>query len=248
MSPRILVWDLENSPGLGWFYGSTYQTNIAKVEKPSRVMSFAAMWTDSLKIEYRSDFHDGHDTMVGRAWELLNEADGVVSWNGQGHDSPHINTEFLRAGAPLPSPYKEIDLYRVVRRKFKFHSNRLDFVSQELGIGQKLKNEGIDFWLACMNGDPKAWARFKKYNIEDVRLTFNHYHLYKSAIPKSMHPNWTLYVDGDACPKCGAVGQLQRRGHAPTVTALYPRFFCKSCGEWSQGKHAERRAEIRSAA
>jgi hypothetical protein len=103
MSAKILVWDLENSPALGWFWGSTYQTNITKVHTSSRVMSFAAKWHGSKRVEYRSDYHgaDGkfdpagnhHDGMVGRIWELLDEADAVISYNGRKHDTPHINTE-----------------------------------------------------------------------------------------------------------------------------------------------------------
>jgi hypothetical protein len=247
MSPRILFWDLENSPALGWFWGSTYQTNIIKVHQPSRVMSFAAKWRGGKKIEFYSDFHDGHDAMVARAYELLDEADAVVSYNGARHDTPHMNTEFIRTVGSLPSPYKEIDLYRVTRGKLKFQQNRLDYVTQELGIGHKVEHEGFPLWLKCMDGDEKAWARFRLYNIQDVRLTERYYDWLLPIIPGSMHPNMAVGLDG-VCPRCEKEGTLRPRGMAPTTTATYPRFRCSSCGGWSQGKKALDRADVRSMA
>jgi hypothetical protein len=258
MSAKILVWDLENSPALGWFWGSTYQTNITKVHTSSRVMSFCAKWHGSKRVEYRSDYHgaDGkfdpagnhHDGMVGRIWELLDEADAVISYNGRKHDTPHINTEFLRAGAPLPSPYKEIDLYTATRGKLKFQQNRLDFVLQELEIGKKLEHEGFELWLKCMAGDPKAWARFRDYNIRDTVETEKYFDRILPYIPASMLPNQNLYTDDDVCPKCATAGSLTPRGFAYTASAKYPRFFCTSCGGWSQSKYAVQRVDVRAAA
>lgn len=247
-APKILVHDLENSPALGWFYGNTWQTNIAKVESPSRVMSFAAGWAGSSAIEYRSDFHDGHDEMIGRYWQLIDEADVLVSYNGARHDTPHIHTEFLRVAGSLPSPVVECDLYRVIRSRFKFQSNRLDFVLQDLQIGKKIEHEGIDLWLKCLRDDPKAWARFKRYNIGDVRETRKLFTRLLPWIPQSMLPNRRLFGEPDGCPRCGLTGSLQRRGYRYTAVSRFQRFVCLGCGGWSSGGRADARSDVRSIA
>lgn len=244
--PRILTWDIENSPASGWFWGSTYNTNIVEVIQPSRVMSFAAKWRGEKTVQYFSDHHDGHDVMIEKAWELLDEADALISYNGKQHDTPHISTEILLAndGVP-PSPFREIDLYRVTKRRFKFQRNRLDFVSQELGIGEKVKHEGFGLWLKCMAGDEAAWRRFRAYNIEDVNLTERYYERLLPWIPPSMHPHFGLFAgDVDACSKCGG-HDLQRRGYARTTLATYQRFQCNACGSWSRGKKAEATVDMR---
>ena len=246
--PKILTWDIENSPALGYFYGSTYNTNIAKVVESSRVMSFAAKWYGDPAVEYRSIFHDGLDQMVARAWALLDEADAVISYNGKGHDTPHITTEFGRIGAGDPSPFKEIDLLQVVKRRMKFQQNRLDFVLQELGIGKKIQHEGIDLWIACINNDPKAWRRFKRYNINDVVQTEKLYDWLLPHIPRAMLPNHNLWTDDEVCPNCGKGGYLTRRGKTATLVAVYPRFYCTSCMTWSQGKKAINTVELRGVA
>jgi hypothetical protein len=245
VSPRILLWDIENTPLLGYAWG-TYNTNIIHVLEPQRVMSFAAKWSGAPKssVEYRSTFHDGRTEMLLRAAELLNEADAVVSYNGARHDTPHIFTEFLREGVDIPSPYREIDLWKVTRGKLKLPNNKLNTVLHEFNLGSKVEHEGFGLWLKCMAGDEKAWARFRRYNIGDVLEMEKAYQLYRPIIPQSMHPNFGLYCDGEVCPRCGAK-KPQRRGKREVGVSLYPRFWCRSCKTWSRGKYAVDRVELR---
>lgn len=249
MTPRILLWDLENTPGLGYFWGQTWKTDILKVVEPSRVMSFAAGWTDepNSKIEFRSTHHDGRQVMLQRIRTLLDEADAAVTWNGVRHDTPHISTEFLREGLAPPSPYREVDLMKVAKGKLKFHNNRLQYVSEELELGSKVHHEGFSLWLKCMAGDDRAWAAMRRYNIGDVVVLKRNYLRLKPLIPQSMHPNFNLYCDGDRCPICGST-KLQRRGYSDTSVTRFPRYQCRSCGKWSQGKFAVARADMRGAA
>lgn len=249
MSPRILVFDLENSPGLGWFWGQTWKTDIIDVVESARVMCWAAKWrgAPTRQIEFRSTFHDGRQVMLERAASLLDEADAVVSYNGAQHDSPHITTEFIREGVEIPSPYREIDLLKVTRGKLKLHSNRLASAGREFGIGAKIAHEGFGLWLKCMADDEAAWARFKRYNCGDVVLTEKYYDLLRPLIPQSQHPNWNLYCDGDVCPICGS-GALVRRGVQPTTVSLFQRYRCGDCGKWSRGKRAVAGADVRGAA
>lgn len=246
---RILLWDLESSPALGYFWGETYKTDIIQVKEPSRVICWAAKWLGEprSKVEFRSVFHDGRDVMLERIAGLLDEADAAITYNGARFDSPHIRTEFLREGIDIPSPYVETDLYRVTRGKLKMHSNRLQSVLHEFDLGSKVQHEGFPLWLKCLDGDEKAWSRMRKYNIGDVVELEKVYDLYLPLIPQSAHPNLNLYSDGDVCPKCGSP-DLQRRGVAPTTTAMYPRFWCKACGQWSRGKRAIDSVNLRGAA
>lgn len=249
MSPRILLWDIENSPGLGYFWGQTWKTDIIKVVEPSRVMSFAAKWRGAPKstVEFRSVHHDGRIEMLERAASLLDEADAVISYNGARHDTPHIVTEFLREGIDIPSPYREVDLWKVTRGKLKLHNNRLNNVLHEFDLGSKVEHEGFPLWLKCMAGDDRAWARMRRYNIGDVLELEKVYDLYRPLIPQSMHPNFNLYCDGDVCPKCGST-KIVRRGYAYTSTGKYQEYRCRGCSGTSRGKHAVQTVDLRGAA
>lgn len=232
---RILTIDIENSPNLAYCWGLFKQNiSIGQIEQPGQTISFAARWLGEKKVHFYSDFHDGHEVMVQAAWDLLNEADAVIGFNSQMFDMVHLNREFILAGLTPPSPYKNIDLYLVVRKQFKFTSNKLDYVAQQLGLGSKTSHTGFSLWLDCMAGDEKAWTLMRKYNIQDTLLTEKLYLKLLPWIPN--HPAIGLYDDtGSAvsCPNCGSKN-LEKRGFAYTAVSTFQRFVCRGCGKWSR--------------
>ena len=48
------------------------------------------------------------------------------------------------------------------------------------GVGAKVKHSGFELWIDCMDGDKKAWAEMKRYQIQDVQLLDK---LYEVLIP-----------------------------------------------------------------
>lgn len=233
---RLLAWDLENSPMLSYHWGRWNQ-NIRPDQtiEESRVLCFGAKWLDTGKYVFKSEYDHGREEMLQTIWDLLNEADGAVSWNGKTFDTRKINREFWLEKMPEPSPYVEVDLMRVAKRKFQFSSNKLDSVAKEAGVGEKVIHEGFTLWPKVMNGDPAARRLFKKYQRQDVELLVKLYDRFQPWIPASMHPNAAL-VDGlpFGCPKCSSQ-HLQRRGFKATSAGVYQQYQCQNCGGWSRG-------------
>jgi hypothetical protein len=235
---RILAWDIETGPNLAYVWG-LWDQNVAlnQIEDRGEVLSFAARWVDEPK--NKIVFHRGvsgtdeHRYMVNQAWDLLHEADALVSWNGKGFDTKHMNREFLLHGLNPPSPAREIDLMLAARSRFRFVSNKLENVAQELGLGGKVKHSGFDLWRRCLAEDPKAWTEMEKYNKQDVHLLVD---LYFRMLPwLTNHPNRNLYdPKTDGCTKCPAgPGDLVKQGFRPTMTGMYQRYQCSKCGSWS---------------
>lgn len=238
--PKILTIDIETSPNLAHVWGLFNQNvSLSQLQDTGQVICFAAKWYGSDKILYYSDHHHGHRPMISRAWELLNEADVLVHYNGTKFDVPHMMREFVEDGVNPPSPFQEIDLLKTVRKKFRFTSNKLDHVSRQLGLEGKLSHTGHDLWVRCMAGDGKAWNLMRKYNKQDVALTEQLYDRLRPWIVS--HPNMNLWVDGDdgpLCPKCGS-GRLHSRGKARTKLVTYVRYQCQDCGAWSRSSARE---------
>lgn len=241
---KILAWDIERVPASGYHWGLWQQNiGVAQVIQPGGMVSFAARWVGEPKRNavFYSTFHDGRQSMLDALWELHDEADALLSWNGAGFDTKHAATEFLLAGMSPPSPSKEIDLMRASKRRFKFLSNKLDFVSQEMGLPGKVSHEGFGLWLKIMAGDAKAWERFRRYNLQDVHLLID---LYDRMLPWiNGHPNVNLH-GGEGCPKCGG-RRLQARGTRKTLVGLYQRYQCQDCGSWSSSGKSIERADVR---
>jgi len=194
-------------------------------------MCWAAKWLGEKKVYFNSMMESSHKKMIKEIYDLLEEADAVIHYNGTKFDIPTLNKEFLLLGLTPPAPYKEIDLLRTSRSKFKFPSNKLDYVAQALGLGEKVKHIGHELWIRCMNKDKQAWDMMKKYNIQDVVLLEKVYEKMLSWIRN--HPNQNGYHAGVVCPNCGS-SNLIKRGLSCNTNTVYQRLRCKDCGKWSR--------------
>lgn len=254
---RILLWDLELTP-LEVYSWSLWPNSIpiTMLKDSQHVICYGARWLDEKRVDFKSVYHNDKTEMLEGIWARLDEADAVVSWNGAGFDSKHMRREFLEAGMTPPSPYKEIDLMRVAKSQFKFPSNKLDYVAQDLGVGMKTPHTGFQLWLDCM-GTPKfdlanatwdeivaareavkpaqekAWRLMRKYQLQDVNLLGD---LYYKLLPfNTTHPNAALYAGlHEGCSNCGSENVV-KRGYFYTGASKFQRYHCKTCGAWPHG-------------
>ena len=229
---KILVLDIETSPHTGFHWG-LWQQNISinQLVESSTVLCWAAKWVGDKKVHFASIMESTHREMIKKVHTLIDEADAISTYNGKRFDMPTLNREFLLQGFKPPSPYKDIDLLQTAKNKFKFASNKLDYIAQELGVGQKTSHEGMPLWIECMSKNPKAWKLMKKYNCNDVLLTEQVYLKLQGWI--NIHPNYNLYNKDNVCPNCGS-HNLQKRGVACNTKNMYQRFQCQGCGKWSR--------------
>jgi DNA polymerase elongation subunit (family B) len=228
MKPKILFIDIETAPNVVYAW-SLFDQNIAidQIVTPGYVLCVSWKWQGG-KTEYLRI--SGKETSsLQKVHQLLDDADFVVHYNGTKFDIPTLHREFVLHGMSPPSPVKEIDLLRTVRKKFKFSSNKLDYVCQRLGLGNKVHHKGMRLWNDCMSGDVRAWRVMEKYNKQDVILLER---LYERLLPWiTNHPNVTKYSAVVGCPRCGS-GKFQSRGVYHTATLSYNRYQCNGCKGW----------------
>lgn len=234
---KKLLLDVEVSPNLATIWGIWNQNiGINQLHETSRILCFTAKWHKDEKVIFDSEFNTNHFSMMENLHELMNSADAIIHYNGNKFDIPVINREFLRYSMEPPAPYKNIDLLAVVKRKFRFVSNKLDHVVQELGIGKKAETGGHQLWLDCMAGKPEAWAKMEAYNRQDVAILEG---LYDRLIPWiDDHPSHALYTDSSEviCTNCGST-HVHSRGTAYTKSRTYKRYQCTKCGTWMRGRY-----------
>jgi DNA polymerase III epsilon subunit-like protein len=173
---KILLLDIETTPMQVYAWGLWDQNiSIDQIIKPTEMLCFGARWLGQKKVTFMSVHHHGKKAMLDQLHKMMDEADVLVGWNSAAFDHKHINREFLENGLMPPSPVKDLDLMSVVKANFQFPSNKLDYVAQRLGVGAKVKHSGFSLWIKCMEGDNKAWAEMKKYQIQDVDLLVDLY-------------------------------------------------------------------------
>ena len=245
MPLKLLTIDIETSPNTADVW-SLWKVNVSlnQLRSSGAVISFAARWHGTKKVLFFSDHHNGHDVMVQAAHDLLSEADAVIHYNGTSFDMPHLNREFLLAGMPPPKPYKNVDLLLAVRKKFRFVSNKLDYVTQAVGLEGKVHHEGHTLWVKCMAGDGQAWSKMRAYNKMDVVQTEKLFDVLRPWVDGL--PNPALYNESDesTCERCGGT-HLQRRGFAYTQLGAYQQWQCQGCKSWSRSAKRHHSVDLR---
>lgn len=235
---KLLFLDLEVSPNTAHVWGLFKQNiSISQLMDSSYLMCFAAKWLGSDIIYFYSLKRHGKKRMLRALHKFMCEADAICHYNGQKFDVPVANKEFLLQGLSPPATYQQIDLLKTARNRFKFPSNKLDYLAQTLGLGKKFKHAGHELWVKCMAGDEEAWKEMEAYNTQDVVLLERVYHRLLPWIVN--HPNHAVYSSKDVCTNCGSV-HLQRRGFAYSLLGKYQRFQCTSCGAWMKSRKAEK--------
>ena len=131
---------------------------------------------------------------------------------------------------------KDIDLVRTARQRFRFPSNKLDYVANRL-LGENKIHVPYQLWLDCMEGDHAAWATMKAYNKKDVEITEKLYTILRPWITN--HPNHGLYVENQETPICRACGSdhvISKGWEVRTNVRSYQRYRCESCGWVGRGR------------
>lgn len=228
---KILVLDIEWSPATAYVW-KMWDENIApdQLIDAGGLLCFCAHWIGAKDFIFMSEWKDGKKSMAKELRKLLDEADAVVTYNGNRYDLPKIRGHLLLEGEKPFAPPTSIDLIKTVKG-LGFVMNRLAYIAPLLGIGSKMKHEGFRLWRSVLEGDNKARARMEKYCVQDVRVTAK---LYTKILPFiNNHPHL-----GDDKGECGACGSkhVQLRGFRRSKFFKTQRLQCNECGSWSTGK------------
>lgn len=236
MTLKTLVLDIETSPTLATVWGLWGQNiPISSIIGNSEVLTWAASWVGEEEVIYSSLGFATKKAMLKELYDLLEEADAVVTYNGDRFDLPIVNQEFLLQGWGPPAPYKSVDIIKTMKKRFRGTSNKLDYWLKRLGLGQKVEHRGHQLWLDCMNGDKKAFEEMSEYNVGDVIKTEQLFHRIKPWIINL--PSMSVFTNSFVCPSCGSA-HLQKRGTYQSKSATYQRYRCNGCGDWSRDAKA----------
>lgn len=231
--PKILLLDIETAPNLAYVWGMWKQNiNPDWIAANGHVLCWTAKWLGDDEVHFKR-LHKGKPlSLLGPIHKMLNEARAVIHYNGKSFDVPTLNKEFITHGMDPPSPYKQIDLLRTMRETFRFPSNKLDYVVKTLGIGEKIRHDGPQLWIDCMNDNPEAWAKMEAYNKRDVEILEKLYYRLMPWIKG--HPNMSAFLGIPACPTCGSE-DFKREGSHLAQVMRYERYQCSNCGTWFRG-------------
>jgi len=234
---KILLLDIETAPLRSYTWG-IWNQNIYPMDQIISdwfILCWSAKWLfgkqiKSAKLTHEELAKEDDKRIIKDMWNLLEQADIVITHNGDKFDLAKLNTRMLVHGMKPTMPYQSIDTLKSVKRKFAFTSNKLDYICWRLGLRRKTDTGGFDLWKRCANNDIKALRLMSKYCDNDV-LCLEELYLYIRPWISS-HPNMGLFITEDvcSCPNCGSGDLTDTGGKYRTQVSEFTAVRCDNCG------------------
>jgi len=234
---KRLFLDIETSPNVGWFWRSSYKVNIGpeQIIDERRIISVSWKWEGENKVYHMDWGNEKCDKRIVEKLSLLmDEADEVVTHNGDRFDIPWLRTRALYHGVSFNTYIKSLDTLKKVKASFNFQSNKLDYIASFLGLGHK-KPSGIGLWITLTFGNPnskeykEALALMHEYCDHDVVLLEDVFVKIQPYIKPVSHVGIAKKQGRHSCPHCASTNIHYKR-HTVTPTGIVKRHMgCNDC-------------------
>lgn len=239
----VLVLDIETSLMTAYVFNTGEQyVGYSDIKDDWYIMAWGAKWAgdpDS-KIIYKASYTGDDSKILKPLWDLLNEADIVLTQNGTKFDARKINARFMLNGFPPPKPYVHFDTFRLTKKVASFTSHSLEYLSSKFCTKHKktshAKYPGKKLWVECSAGNHDAQDEMKRYNIKDVLSTEELYLKIKAWAPESMPKVFDVTDNSLECSSCGYVGKMRVGKPRVSKSFSYVQHSCPECGHWQKAE------------
>ncbi len=193
---KILFYDLETTPLQAWVWGCGEQyvrhQQLVKGRQRHGIICVTYCWNDNKPAKIIDWGYEEQDTgkVVEEFDAIIKTADMTIGKNSDRFDTKMLNTARMFAGLPgMPQWTKYTDdLEKQMRKYFRLPSNALDYISNQLGYGGKIKME-LDNWIDIVEKNEnglKAFKKMLKYGKKDVVDTRNLW----NQLSEHFEPRW----------------------------------------------------------
>lgn len=240
-SPKILLFDIETAPIKAYIWRLWKEDiHLDQIINDWFCIAWSAKWLYNTEIMGETltpeeVLHENDSRIIKDLWALINEADIIVSHNGNKFDIPRINARFIINNLEPTKPFFSIDTCQIAKKQFGFSSNKLDALATYFNIDHKLHTD-FNLWKECLNGSEEALQYMLHYNKKDVAILEEVYLKLRPWIKN--HPNLgNLQGQHMICSACGSDNLvLIKDKYYYTSVGKYPIYRCKDCGAISRGR------------
>ena len=233
--PKTLIYDIETSPCLGWFW-RTGKTTIGahQIRRPGKIICISyrfTHWPEGKVKHLKWTKNQSDKTMVVRFAKIAEKADIIVGHNGDSFDKKWLNTRLAYHQYPTIRHMLTEDTLKQARKEFNLPSFKLDFLCKYFHIEGKLTTRTGLWERVVFENCQESLAEMVAYCDQDVLILDK---LYARLYPYVQHKiNLSIFNDKiDMCPHCGDA-TLMKHGFRYTKAGKKQRAICKSCGRVS---------------
>jgi hypothetical protein len=232
-----MFFDIETSFNVGIFWRSGYNITIQPddIIKERAIICVSWKWEGSDKVHNLTWDKNQCDKKLLKAFiKELNKADEAIAHNGDRFDIKWLRTRCLFHRLEMFPQYQTIDTLKHAKSQFNFNSNKLDYIAKYLGVGAKIKHEGIDMWKSIIfEKDQDALKRMVEYCDMDVIVLEKVFEeLQPYTKPKV---NYSVLRGGDkfGCPNCQSHDIRLRKTYTTPAGTIQHYMSCNSCNKSS---------------
>lgn len=242
---KRLFFDVETSPNIGMFWEAGYKKNIPyeNIIKERAIICICYKWEGDAKVNGLTwDKRQNDKSMLSEFIKIANSADELIGHNGDRFDLPWIRTRCLYHRIPMFPQYQSIDTLKISRSKFRFNSNRLDYIAKFLGFEGKIKTD-FDLWKKILlDNDRKELIKMVDYCKNDVQKLEDIYIEMKNHIPVKVNFAALYNDDRGSCPECGSDNITVNQTRTTAKGTLQRQYRCRGCGK-IHSKNISRKAQ-----
>lgn len=249
---KVLVLDTETAPMtvLSFYIGSKVSIPHGQVLVPNKVITIQYKWLHEKKAKYLEwdkigdqfkDSRDFDDSSMTEEFNsnILSQADLIIGQNLDSFDMKVLN-EVAKERHLTPVSYiPSIDILKLSRKSVRAASHKLDYRSEQQGLGGKIKMVFQD-WVDIIQGKVSAQKKMVPYGLKDVidteKLFFKELSYYKD-LPVAVEKVILSFLKSDKpkkkvvqkavkiqCKKC-----KQKHRSSKEVTVRGKKVKCKNC-------------------
>lgn len=241
--PSVLIYDIEVSPILGWFWGTgTTTIGSHQILRPGKIICLSYRFTHwpegkvksirwkGKKRDNRLSIPYSDKELVETFYKVAQEADIIVGHNGDSFDKKWINARLAYYEHPTLQGVLTEDTLKQVKKQFRLPSFKLDFLCKYFNLPGKLSTPTGLWEKVVFEGHEESLDKMVQYCENDVLILEK---LYERIWPYVDHRlNMGVFLDAvEVCPACGGAHR-QKRGYMLTTGGRYQRYQCQDCGKF----------------
>ncbi len=236
LKKKRLFFDIEVAPNIGLFWSSGYKISIGyeNIIKEREIICICYKWEGSAKVYSLTwDSKQSDKKMLIEFINVANEADELVGHNGDKFDLAWVRTRCLFHNIQMFPTYTTIDTLKQARAKFKFNSNRLDYIAKYLGLSGKIKTE-YDLWKGIvLNKDKRCLSKMVEYCKYDVVLLEKVFEKLSPHILGKLHHGMLNGAKKHSCPECSGYDMKLSKTRITAAGYKKHQLQCNSCGHYT---------------
>jgi len=233
---KKLFFDIETSPNIGLFWEAGWKKTIdsSNIIQERSIICICYKYEGSDKIyKLTWDKNQCDKSMLEKFSKVLNESDLSITHNGDRFDIPWVRTRALYHGITDLANCTSLDTLLGSRNKLKFNSNRLDYIAQFFGVGQKQETT-YGLWKdILLKNDKKALSTMTEYCANDVVILEKVYNKLLPVLSPKVHFGVLAGQEKCSCSNCASVDLKLSKVRITAAGTKKYQMKCSDCGSYT---------------